>query len=187
MVTKRGTNEWRGSGRYFYTDDSLQSGLDLGANELAKAGDWNRTAAFPTGRAQPPFNQGNRVSKIVDYGLELGGPIVKDKLWVWGSYAKPQIDLLTVSNFSDKSTLEDWNAKLNWQIVQANSLTGFVWNSDKVKTGRNAGPTRTQPTTWDQGKFGPSPTAYKVEDTHIFSPSFYLTGLYSKVNGGFEL
>jgi len=187
MVTKRGTNEWRGSGRYFYTNDNLQSDLDLDQGELAKAGPWNRTAAFPNGRAQPPFNQGNRISKIEDYGVELGGPIVKDKLWIWGSYSKPTINLLTISDFADKTTLEDTNLKMNWQIVPANSLTGVYWNSDKVKLGRNAGPTRPQETTYDQGKFGPSPTAYKAEDTHIFSSNFYLTGLYSKVNGGFEL
>ena len=56
-----------------------------------------------------------------------------------------------------------------------------------MKIGRNAGPTRPQETTWDQGKFGPRPTTYKVEDAHVFSTSFYLTGMYSKVNGGFEL
>src|SRR6185503_6376569 len=41
--------------------------------------------------------------------------------------------------------------------------------------------------TWDQGAFGDSPDAYKVEDTQIFSSNFYLTGLYSRVNGGFQL
>ncbi len=56
-----------------------------------------------------------------------------------------------------------------------------------MKIGRNAAPTRPQETTWDQGHFGPKPTAWKAEDTHIFSSSFYLTGLYSKVEGGFEL
>jgi hypothetical protein len=181
MVTKRGTNEWRGSARYFYTDDSLQSDLDFDQQELGDPGPWSNN------RTQASFKQGNRINKIQDYGFELGGPIVKDKLWVWGSYAKPEIDLRTINDFKDFTTLEDWNAKLNWQIVQANSLTGFVWNSDKVKLGRNAGPTRPQETTWDQGKFGPSPTAYKLEDTHIFSSNFYLTGLYSKVNGGFAL
>ncbi len=181
MVTKRGTNEWRGSGRYYYTDDSLQSNLDFSNGELGKAGPWNNN------RTQSTFKQGNRISKIQDYGLELGGPILKDKLWIWGSYSKPKINLLTVSDFFDRTTLEDYNAKLNWQVVQSNSLTAFVFNSDKVKLGRNAAPTRPQETTWDQGKFGPSPTAYKAEDTHIFNSNFYLTGLYSKVNGGFEL
>jgi len=182
MVTKRGTNEWRGSARYFYTDDNLQGNLDFDRGELGKSGPWNLNNA-----PQTSFNQGNRVSKIQDYGFEIGGPIIKDKLWIWGAYAKPKIDLLTINNFFDKTTLEDKNVKLNWQIVQSNSLTGFYFDSNKSKIGRNAGPSRPQETTWDQGKFGPSPTAYKAEDTHIFSSNFYLTALYSKVNGGFTL
>ena len=56
-----------------------------------------------------------------------------------------------------------------------------------MKIGRNAGPPRPQETTWDQSDFGPEPTAYKVEDTQIFGSNFYLTGMYSMVNGGFQL
>ncbi len=181
MVTKRGTNEWQGSARYFYTDDSLQSDLSFSKSDLGKAGPWSNN------RTQGPFKQGNRITKIEDWGFQLGGPLVKDKLWLWGSYAKPTIDLLTISDFRDFTTLEDYNAKLNWQVTQANALTAFAWNSDKVKLGRDAAPQRPPETTFDQGKFGPSPTAYKIEDSHIFSSNFYLTGLYSKVNGGFQL
>ncbi|MEP7012615.1 MAG: TonB-dependent receptor [Acidobacteriota bacterium] len=181
MVTKRGTNEWRGSGRYFQADKGNQSKFGFDKSDLGKAGPYNG------GRAQAVFKQGNQINKVEDYGGELGGPIVKDRLWVWGSYAKPKIDLRTISGFKDFTTLEDWNAKVNAQISASNSATAFAWQSDKVKLGRNAGPLRPQETTWDQGKFGPSPTAYKLEDTNIFSSNFYLTGLYSKVNGGFQL
>ncbi len=181
MVTKRGTNEWRGSGRYFQADKGNQSKFGFDKGDLGKAGPYN------SNRAQVAFKQGNQINKVEDYGGELGGPIVKDRLWVWGSYAKPKIDLRTISGFKDFTTLEDWNAKVNAQITASNSATAFAWQSDKVKLGRNAGPLRPQETTWDQGKFGPSPTAYKLEDTNIFSSNFYLTGLYSKVNGGFQL
>ncbi len=181
MVTKRGTNEWRGSARYYVSDDSTQSDLEFDRGDLGQAGPWNN------GRAQTAFKQGNRIVKIEDLGVELGGPLVRDRIWVWGSYAKPEIDLLTISDFSDKTTLEDWNVKVNAQVAANNSATLFAWQSDKVKIGRNAGPLRPQETTWNQSKFGPDPTAYKVEDTHIFDSSFFVTGMYSKVNGGFQL
>jgi hypothetical protein len=181
MVTKRGTNEWRGTGRFYDTDQKYQSDLNFSASQLAKpySGNGNRT--------QTSFNQGNRIVSVKDYGAEVGGPIVKDRLWIWGSYGRQKVDLLTIADVSDKTDLKTKNAKLNAQIAPSNSATAFVLDSDKVKIGRNAGPTRPQATTWDQGKFGPSPTAWKVEDTHIFSSNFYLTGLYSKVNGGFQL
>ncbi len=181
MVTKRGTNEWRGSGRYLVSTDSMQSDLEFDENDLGQGGEWNGN------NPQTAFKQGNRIDNIVDWGAELGGPIVRDRLWIWGSYAKPEIELLTINDFSDKTTLEDWNVKLNAQITASNSATAFAWQSDKVKIGRNAGPQRPQETTWNQSKFGPDPTAWKLEDTHIFGSSFYATGMYSEVNGGFQL
>ena len=187
MVTKRGTNEWRGSGRYFIADQDWQSDIDLDESDLGQAFPGNAGSGFPNGRQQPAFKAGNRIVTVEDYGAELGGPIVKDRLWVWGSYGLQEVDLLTISDVSDFTELETMNLKLNAQIAANNSATFFALNSDKVKLGRNAGPFRPQATTWNQAKFGDDPTAAKLEDTHIFSSNFYLTGLYSIVNGGFEL
>ena len=61
----------------------------------------------------------------------------------------------------------------------------FFYNyGDKIKNGRNAGPTRPQLTTWNQT--GPT-DIWKLEDTHVFSSSFFLTGMASYVGGGFQL
>ena len=181
MVTKRGTNQWRGSGRYIYDDSSLQSNFNAKTSDFAKAGPWNNN------HGQPVFTQGNRINKVEDYGLELGGPIVKDKLWIWGSYGQTDVKLFTVSDFHDNTKLETYNGKINWQVVENNSATFFYSDNQKVKIGRNAGPTRPQETTWDQGVFGGKPTIWKVEDTHIFGSNFFLTALYDQTKGGFEL
>ncbi|MFN7943173.1 MAG: TonB-dependent receptor [Thermoanaerobaculia bacterium] len=191
MVTKRGTNEWRGGGRYIYDNDSLQSNFAPSASDFGRAGAWN------LGNAQTKFKAGNRIQKVQDYGLELGGPLVKDRLWVWGSYGKNKIHLLTVSDFQDNTELTSWNAKLNGQIAANNSATFFVFNNDKTKIGRNAGPTRPQETTWNQSDLKSDPTLFalfadrpdvaKIEDTHIFGSDFFLTGMYSEGDGGFTL
>ncbi len=136
---------------------------------------------------QTSFKQGNRIVDVQDYGVELGGPIVKDQLWFWGAYARPKVDLLTVDDFSDLTKLEEINFKVNAQLTPSNTATAFAWDSDKAKIGRNAGPLRPQETTWDQGKFGDKPTAWKVEDTQTFGSKFFLTGMVSHVNGGFTL
>jgi hypothetical protein len=180
MVTRRGTNDLRASGRYMIVDDSLQADLSLDASELGQAGAWNND------HAQPEFNQGNRIVEVTDWGLEAGGSIARDKLWFWGSYAKPEIRLLTINDYSDDTTLESTNLKLTGQIMPTNSLTAFAWDSDKVKLGRGASPLRPQETTWNQSAFGDRPTAWKIEDTQIFGSSFYLTGMYSQANGGFQ-
>jgi len=191
MVTKRGTNEWRGSGRYLIDKDSWQSSFSSSAADFGQSGKWNQF------KAQSAFKQGNRIVKVEDYGAELGGPLVKDRVWIWGSYGKQKVDLLTVSDFSDKTDLETWNAKFNFQVTSNNSATLFFSNNDKTKIGRNASPTRTQATTWDQSGYSSDPnffafwnerpTISKIEDTQIFGSNFFLTGMYAESDGGFHL
>jgi hypothetical protein len=191
LVTKRGTNEWRGSGRYIVSDQDWQSSSDLDASDFGQPGPWNGNST------QTTFANGNRIVEVLDYGAELGGPIVQDELWVWGSYGKNDIELLTSLDFPDNTELETWNAKFNWQVAQNNSATLFFADNNKQKIGRNASPSRPPETTWNQdgrssepdvfGFFSERPTVAKVEDTHIFGSNFFLTGLYSEVDGGFEL
>ena len=179
MVTKRGGNDWKGSGRLVRADDSWQSDLDFDAGELGQDFDGDGNT-----EAQDAFAQGNRIVSIDDYGFEIGGPIIQDKLWVWANYGVQDVKLLTVADVSDDTELETYGAKFNAQPTPSNSLVAFYNFGDKVKTGRNAGPTRPQPTTWNQT--GPT-DIYKLEDTHVFSSSFFLSGLASYVGGGFEL
>ncbi len=57
------------------------------------------------------FAQGNQIISVDDYGAELGGPIVKDRLWVWGSYGRQKVSLLTIADVSDKTDLKTYNGK----------------------------------------------------------------------------
>ena len=68
FVVKRGTNQLKGGVRGFFTSDSLEATNLLG--ELRDLGVTPETA--------------DHIGQISDYGFELGGPIVKDKAWVYG-------------------------------------------------------------------------------------------------------
>jgi hypothetical protein len=174
MVTKRGTNDLTGSARYYLAD-----------------GEW-QAEATPPAEAVSYLKRANEIDQNKELGFELGGPIIRDRLWLWGAYADQNVDLFVSQpatqavRFTDKTQLETINAKLNAQLTRNNSAVLFYYDNSKEKQGRNASPTRPPETTWNQAGFGPKGT-YKVEDTHIFSSNFYLTGLYSKVNGGFGL
>ena len=182
MVTKRGTNDIKGSGRYFKTDNGLQANPKIPSE------------------ATSYLQRVNQIDNIDDYGVEVGGPIIKDKLWLWGAYSKQQINLLTAtllqsgSRFLDKTKLENQNLKLNAQPFASNSLSLSDSYGNKVKLGRNVGPSRFPETAWNQsdhydGGEGSltDPTLWKIEDTQIVNPNLYFTGLYSKVQGGFRL
>src|SRR6185436_15194083 len=120
MVTKRGTNEWRASGRFYYANASLRSDLHIDDSELGQAGAWSRFTA------QTDFNQGNRIDFLRDWGLEGGGPVLRDRLWLWGSYARPVIRKLTNEDFVDEELTTAWNFKLNAAPRTGNSLTAFA-------------------------------------------------------------
>jgi hypothetical protein len=192
LVTKRGTNEWRGTGRYLVSYESWQSDFNADAGDFGKDFDGAGGAA-----AQSTFKQGNRIVSVEDYGAEIGGPILRDKLWIWGSYGKNDIQLLTVSDFPDNTLLESYNVKFNWQVAQNNSATLFYFKNNKIKQGRNAGPTRPPETAWNQSDLDSDtdvfafldkrPDVMKIEDTHIFGSNFFLTGAFSENAGGFQL
>ncbi len=169
LVTRRGTNEWRGSGRYLVTDSKWQDSSGFSTSDLAPG----------QGSLTP-----NEIDEITDQGFEVGGYVIKDRLWVWGAYGEQDIVNLVAGGTRDATILENYNTKVNAQIASNNSGL-FQWSEgDKVKDGRGAGPQRPAATTWDQS--GPT-EIWKLEDTHIFNSNFYLTGLWSFVDGGFGL
>src|SRR5690242_9431770 len=96
MVLKSGSNTPHGSTRYYFENESLESNnmpADLAATIGGTSG------------------KGNRIHQYKDYGFELGGPILKDKLWAWGAAGKTHIDLLTLTGFHDRTELQDTSFK----------------------------------------------------------------------------
>lgn len=132
---------------------------------------------------------GNQINRVEDFGIELGGPLVRDRVWLWGSWAENDIKNFVAgaapgSLLSDDTILENTSMKLNAQLATANSAVASWNNGDKQKFGRNASPTRPTETTWNQR--GPS-AIWKVEDTHVFSSNFFAIGTWSHLDFGFQL
>jgi hypothetical protein len=62
------------------------------------------------------------------------------------------------AHLSDKTNLETFNSKMNAQPFAANSLSLAAMLGNKVKLGRNVGPTRPQETDWNQDSNYDGPT-----------------------------
>ncbi|HEX7186016.1 MAG TPA: carboxypeptidase regulatory-like domain-containing protein [Thermoanaerobaculia bacterium] len=169
QVTKRGTNEWRGQGRYLRTDGGVQSEPDVLVN-LRPVDD--------------VFIPGNEIDSVEEYGADIGGPLWQDHLWIWASYGESDIGNIVGGGQLDTTQLEDLNTKMNFQIGQQNSGVLHYWTNDKLKFGRSAGPTRSPETTHDQTT---PQDIYKIEDTFIPSSNFFVTGLWSRDDGIFTL
>jgi hypothetical protein len=158
QVTKRGTNEWRGNARYLDTVGSLQ--------------------------AKPVLPDGNQIDSVKEYGADIGGPLLKDHLWIWGSYGVSDIRNIVQGGQLDSTKLKDYNFKANFQTGQSNSGVLHYWTNDKLKTGRGAGPDREPAATHNQTT---PQDIYKVEDTLLASANWSITGLWSRDTGKFTL
>ena len=177
LVTKRGTNEFRGSARFYNTAATGYFGGAL------KASQPNIEGELYTANGQTQL-AGARVRKIEDFGFEAGGAAIQDRLWLWGSWGQNDIGQNAASGTADDTLLENTVIKVNGQISDGNSIVGSYNNGDKLKFGRGAGTTRPPATTWNQR--GPS-AQYRLEDQHVASANLFFTGTYMHGDFGFGL
>jgi len=183
FVTKRGTNDFHGALRGYFTHRDLQ------ATNIKGTGLENDSRlTLPDGSLS---DKADHIDQISDYGADLGGPIVKDKLWFWGSYGKQDIRNVRTNQTKDKTLLKDYNAKLNWQASSNDMVSLFYFLGAKEKYGRSPGVEGVEPDSflWDQGgeyknRFH---GLFKGEVNHIFSPNFFVNvkGAYYGTGFGF--
>ncbi len=162
MVTRRGANTLHGSARYFYAPNRWQT---------------ENTPDEVTSLST------NRTNVLRDYGVEAGGALLSDRLWLWGAWGKNQINLQRLGQLdtegrpvNENSTLENFDARLDAQLAASNSLELYYHHGDRVQYGRGvdidtapeSGFNLTQPV-----------PIYKIADTQVFSSSLTATAFFS--------
>jgi hypothetical protein len=178
LAAKRGTNAFRGSLNGFFTHDNLQ---------------WSN---LPTELEGDPRLQGSdkadHTDQIFDWSADLGGPILKDRLWFYASIGENDIRVRRLNQSQDKTVLKTYTAKVNWQASPNDMISLFWFQGGKTKIGRTgAGGSREHldGTLWDQGKAWPGQPhgLTKLEWNRTFGPSFFLNVKGSLYNTGFSL
>lgn len=178
LAPKRGTNAFHGTANSYFTHDKLQS------------------SNLPAGLIGDPRLQGSdkadHTDQIFDWSADLGGPLVKDKLWFYGSYGENDIRVRRLTQSQDKTRLTSYNAKLNWQPTPSDMLSLFWFQGGKEKIGRTGAAgslSHLEGTLWDQGKAWPgNPHGLaKLEWNHTLGPSFFVNFKGSTYNTGFDL
>ncbi|MCX6552006.1 MAG: hypothetical protein NTY02_13580 [Acidobacteria bacterium] len=130
-----------------------------------------------------PDGNGNRMDRYFDVGAEWGGPLVKDRLWLWGSLARTDVRVLALTQALDRTVLENGALKASSQARQ-NLQASFLWfRGNKLKWGRDASPARPPETTLNQT--GPS-DVIKGEVNWNPRPHWFLTFRGAYVPTGFD-
>jgi hypothetical protein len=129
LVTKRGTNEWKGGASVYWDPEFLRK---HSANVLTRD-----TSLSSIGKKYYRYNSDDD-SNSVSYNIYGGGPIIKDKLFVFG-LIEGRKD--TDNTFGETTSSHTSNTqphglvKLDWNITDSHivELTA-ISNRDKVKT-----------------------------------------------------
>lgn len=153
MITKSGGNKFSGGLSFYGETEDLQS---------------NNIPDPATHPQYADVGSGNPLDYYYEYGGDFGGPIIKDKLWFYGSFRKTAINRYIIGYEldgvpqTDYSSLTHTTFKLTYQMNDKNRLAGWFYYDNKYQPNRGAGTTRPPETTFYQK----SPSYfYHLEDT----------------------
>ena len=169
FMLKGGSNTPHGSARVYFENESMQS---------------NNMPDELVGRLGGTSGKGNRMDQYSDYGFEMGGPIVRDRLWAWGAIGRTDVRLLTLTGTSDRTKLENYSFKSTGQVSNDVRASFTYFRGNKLKWGRGASATHPPETTYDQS--GPT-SLYKGESNFVFGHNLFLAVRGAYTAGGFEL
>ena len=169
MILRKGGNKFAGDARVYFENQSLQA-VNISPTLAAALGNTS--------------GKGNRTDKYQDYGFDLGGPLVKDRLSVWGTLAKTDINLLTLTGDSDRTEFKNYAFKADGVVNPSVRGNFTFYENNKIKSGRSVGPVRPPETAWNQT----GPTKYfKGEGNFVVGSRLFATAKVAHVSGGFVL
>ena len=122
MIPREGGNRWNGDFKAVNRPGQLQ------ASNLT---DRHR---------EKGLRVGNAIDRIIDYTVGIGGPVRKDRLWIFGSAR-----YFSVNNFIANTFLDDGSqgiddqfirsamTRLTWQVSPRNKISGYIDEIDKYR------------------------------------------------------
>jgi Carboxypeptidase regulatory-like domain/TonB-dependent Receptor Plug Domain len=205
LVTKSGGDSFRGSARFYNTNDAFESNNIT--DEMRRQG----------------ASSGNPIQNIDDYGVEAGGPIKRGRAWIWGSIGKQNVEVGVINFFqpttqcqsiksdplsydietvngclnTDLTELQTTNIKAEVLLFKGNRLNVFNNFAKKIRNARGADDVHPIETTQRQRavssdfgqwgwRTGPNPT-YKVGDQWVLSDRLLMDVQYAHVGNNFVL
>jgi len=112
FVSKKGGNRYSGDLHLYVEDEAWEMTQDLPESITDKG--WGSPG----------------IQRLYQYGINFGGPVIKDKLWFFGSFGAQDIHSRTIVQTDDATWLEGKYLKLDFQF---GNTSGHVQYSNDVK------------------------------------------------------
>jgi hypothetical protein len=114
MIPREGGNRWSGDFKY-----------------ASRPGSWQSSNLTDRHEARG-LTAGNAIERILDYTFALGGPIKKDKLWVFGTTRYFSVNNYIANTFMDDGSqgiddqyIFNGMARLTWQASARNKISAY--------------------------------------------------------------
>jgi Carboxypeptidase regulatory-like domain len=180
LITKSGSNVFKGSGRFYVTDDKFES--QNVTDDLRRQG----------------AGAGNPIQNIKDFGFEVGGPLLRNRAWFWGARSRNDIKVGVIGFLidpagdpndrnnlrTDLTRLDDYNIKLQYQESTGHKSTFFWSRGDKIRNARGVNSTTPIESAFKQR--GPT-DIYRIQHQWVVNNRLTLDGQFSHTAGGFRL
>ncbi len=150
VITKSGGNEFHGGVFGYYNDTGMRADQKNGYVENFASPSFSQTgdAYFLNNVFEKDVRQ--------EWGADLGGFIMKDKIWFFGAYDRVQINrnlqMLDLDNentfgelYPQGFTQNKYSGKLTFNVLQGTSIVGSVFSDAQTQLGAIAFPTSTSP------------------------------------------
>ena len=128
FISKSGGNAYHGSGVAHYENESWQS-FNIDDGQIARG--------ISGGGGLTPRDL-NRLHKFRDIGADVGGFLVKDRLWWYGAARDLETEA-RVTNFSIKpfvTRLTSYTGKVTYTLSKNSKLTGYIARNTKHQPNR---------------------------------------------------
>ena len=169
IVLKSGGAAPHGGAHFYFQNDHLQT-VNI-SNDLALA------LGSPTGNT-------NRIDSYSDFGFDLGGPLLQNHVWVWGTVNKSNVTALTFNDLTDETQAHSYALKADG-ILSKTIRGNFTFFEDaRTESGRDAGLLRLAAAAWNQTD---PARYYKGEGRFIIGPKIVATARGAYITHAFTL
>ena len=122
MIPREGGNRWSGDFKAASRPGTWQS------NNLTQR------------HQQRGLTAGNAIDRIIDFTLSQGGPIMKDRLWIFGSARYYSVNNFIANTYFDDGSqgiddqfIKSAVARLTWQATPRNKFSAYIDEIDKYR------------------------------------------------------